>query len=130
MIADVDHFKQVNDNYGHLIGDKVLRFVASTLKWCVKGKDLVARFGGEEFAVILLNTDMTGAYSVVEQIRRAVYAGKIKDMTSQKMLDQVTISIGIAQFDSSDLPNDLLQRADRALYQAKEKGRNRVEIVK
>ena len=130
LIADVDHFKQVNDNYGHLIGDKVLRFVASTLKWCVKGKDLVARFGGEEFAVILLNTDMTGAYSVAEQIRRAICGGKIKDMTSQKMLDQVTISIGIAQFDSSDLPNDLLQRADQALYLAKERGRNRVEIVK
>jgi len=130
LIADVDHFKQVNDNYGHLIGDKVLRFVASTFKWCVKGKDIVARFGGEEFAVILLNTDMTGAYSVAEQIRRAVCAGKIKDMSSQKMLDQVTISIGIAQFDSNDLPNDLLQRADQALYRAKEKGRNRVEIVK
>jgi diguanylate cyclase len=130
LIADVDHFKQVNDNYGHLIGDKVLRFVASTLKWCVKGKDLVSRFGGEEFAVILMNTDVTGAYSVAEQIRRAIHAGKIKDLNSQKMLDQVTISIGIAQFDSSDLPNDLLQRADQALYQAKAKGRNRVEIVK
>jgi diguanylate cyclase len=130
LIADVDHFKQVNDNYGHLIGDKVLRFVASTFKWCVKGKDLVARFGGEEFAVILLNTDITGAYAVAEQIRRAVFAGKIKDLNSHKMLDQVTISIGIAQFDSNDLPNDLLQRADQALYQAKAKGRNRVEIVK
>jgi len=130
LIADVDHFKQVNDKYGHLVGDKVLRFVASTFKWCVKGKDLVARFGGEEFAVILLNTDMTGAFSVAEQIRSAVCAGKIKDMTSQKMLDQVTVSIGVAQFNTSDLPHDLLQRADRALYQAKEKGRNRVEIVK
>jgi diguanylate cyclase len=130
LIADVDHFKQVNDSYGHLIGDKVLRFVASTFKWCVKGKDIVARFGGEEFAVILLNTEITGAYAVAEQIRRAVCAGKIKDINSQKLLEQVTISIGIAQFDSSDLPNDLLQRADRALYQAKEKGRNRVEIVK
>ena len=130
LIADVDHFKLVNDNYGHLIGDKVLRFVASTLKWCVKGKDFVSRFGGEEFAVILLNTDITGAYSVAEQIRRAIHAGKIKDLNSQKMLDQVTISIGVAQFDSSDLPNDLLQRADQALYQAKAKGRNRVEIVK
>lgn len=130
LIADVDHFKQVNDNYGHLIGDKVLRFVASTFKWCVKGKDMVARFGGEEFSVILMNTDITGAYSVAEQIRRAVCAGKIKDMNSQKLLDQVTISIGIAQFDSSDLPNELLQRADEALYKAKDKGRNRVEIIK
>jgi diguanylate cyclase len=130
LIADVDHFKKVNDNYGHLIGDKVLRFVASTFKWCVKGKDIVARFGGEEFAVILLNTDVIGAYSVAEQIRRAVFAGKIKDMSSQKMLDQVTVSVGVAQFDSKDLPNDLLQRADRALYQAKAKGRNCVEILK
>ena len=93
----------------------MLRFVASTLKWSVKGKDFVARFGGEEFAVILQNTDITGAYSVAEQIRRAVSAGKIKDMNSQKMLDKVTISLGIAQFNLSDLPNDLLQRADRAL---------------
>ena len=130
LIADVDHFKQVNDSYGHLIGDKVLRFVASTFKWCVKGKDMVARFGGEEFSVILMNTDITGAYAVAEQIRRAVCAGKIKDMNSHKMLDQVTISIGCAQFDSSDLPNDLLQRADQALYKAKDKGRNRVEVVK
>lgn len=130
LIADVDHFKHVNDNYGHLIGDKVLRFVASTLKWTVKGKDFVARFGGEEFAVILQNTDVTGAYAVAEQIRRAIGAGKIKDLNSQKMLDQVTISLGIAQFNSSDLPNDLLQRADQALYLAKENGRNRVEIVK
>ena len=129
LIADVDHFKQVNDNYGHLIGDKVLRFVASTLKWCVKGKDFVARFGGEEFAIILLNTGVTGAYSVAEQIRRAIHAGKIKDMSSQKMLDQISISIGIAQYDSNDRANELLQRADQALYQAKEKGRNRVEIV-
>ena len=130
LIADVDHFKQVNDNYGHLIGDKVLRFVASSFKWCVKGKDMVARFGGEEFSVILMNTDITGAYAVAEQIRRAVCAGKIKDMNSQKLLDQVTISIGVAQFDLSDLPNDLLQRADQALYKAKDKGRNRVEVEK
>jgi len=130
MIADVDHFKQVNDSYGHLVGDQVLRFVASTFKWCLKGKDFVARFGGEEFAVILQNTDVTGACSVAEQIRRAVCGGKLKGMNSQKTLDQVTISIGVAQFYSSDIPNDLLQRADQALYQAKEKGRNRVAIAK
>ena len=128
LIADIDHFKQVNDNYGHLIGDKVLRFVASTFKRSLKGKDIVARYGGEEFAVILPNTEITGAYSVAEQIRRSVSAGQIKEMSSEKKLDQITISIGIAQFESSDLHNDLLQRADQALYKAKEKGRNRVEI--
>ena len=130
LIADIDHFKRVNDNYGHLIGDKVLRFVASTFKRCLKGNDIVARFGGEEFAVILPNTDVTGAYSVAEQIRRAISAGKIKDMHNQSVLDQITISIGIAQHDSSDRQNDLVQRADQALYKAKEKGRNRIEIMK
>ena len=130
LIADIDHFKQVNDNYGHLMGDKVLRFVASTFKKCLKGQDIVARYGGEEFAVILPNTDITGAYSAAEQIRYSVSAGQIKDMTSQRMLDQITISIGIAQFESSDLHNELLQKADQALYKAKKNGRNRVEIEK
>jgi diguanylate cyclase len=130
LIADIDHFKQVNDNYGHLIGDKVLRFVASIFKKCLKGKDIVARFGGEEFAVILPNTDLTGAHAAAEQIRRSVSAGQIKDMNSERMLDRITVSIGIAQFGSSDLHNDLLQRADQALYKAKTQGRNRVEIEK
>lgn len=127
LIADIDYFKQVNDNYGHLIGDKVLRFVASSFKRCVKGKDLVARFGGEEFAVILDNTDISGASAVAEQIRQAVYSGIIKDMNNKKTLDRISISIGVAQYNASDLPNDILQRADEALYLAKDRGRNRVE---
>lgn len=127
LIADIDHFKQVNDNYGHLVGDKVLRFVAATLKRCVKGKDLVARFGGEEFAILLADTDMSGAYVVAEQIRQAVFSGVIKDLHNKKVLDHISISLGIAQFDPSDLTNDILQRADEALYLAKKRGRNRVE---
>lgn len=129
LIADIDHFKQVNDNYGHLVGDKVLRFVASSLKRCVKGKDLVARFGGEEFAVILDNTDISGASTVAEQIRQAVFSGIIKDLNNKKTLDRISISLGVAQFSASDLPNDLLQRADEALYLAKDRGRNRVEKI-
>lgn len=129
LIADIDHFKQVNDNYGHLIGDKVLRFVASTIKRCIKGKDLAARFGGEEFAIILDNTDISGAYTVAEQIRQAVLEGTIKDLNNKKILDRISISLGIAQFNERDLPNDLLQRADEALYLAKERGRNRVEKI-
>ncbi len=130
LIADIDHFKGVNDGYGHLIGDKVLRFVASTFKRAVKGTDTVARIGGEEFAVILPNTDITGAYSVAEQIRRTVSNGKIKDMKNQQVLGQITVSVGVTQFDSSDMKNQIMQRADQALYKAKEKGRNRIEIVR
>jgi len=129
LIADIDNFKRVNDHYGHLIGDKVLRFVATAIKRCVKGKDLVARFGGEEFAIILCNTDITGAHTVAEQIREAVFSGTIKDINSKKIFDRVSISLGISQFDEFDYPEDILQRADQALYLAKERGRNRVEKI-
>lgn len=127
LIADIDYFKQVNDKYGHLIGDKVLRFVASVLKHSVKGKDVVARFGGEEFAIILINADSGGALAVAEQIRQAVFSGIIKDMTSQRVLDKISVSIGVTQSNADDLPVNMLQRADAALYLAKERGRNRVE---
>ena len=129
LIADIDYFKDVNDNYGHLIGDKVLRFVASTIKRCIKGKDVAARFGGEEFAVILDDTDAAGAYTVAEQIRQAVLAGAIKDLNNKRVLNRISISLGVAEFAESDLPHHLLQRADEALYLAKERGRNRVEKI-
>lgn len=129
LLVDIDHFKQFNDTYGHLVGDKVLRFVAATLKRNVKGKDTAARFGGEEFAVILPDTDLKGAEAVAEQIRTAISSGKLKDSSSGESYGTITTSIGVAQFKLSDLPGDLLLRADRALYLAKSKGRNRVEKV-
>ena len=127
LLADIDHFKSFNDSHGHLIGDKVLRFVASTIKRCVKGRDLVARFGGEEFAVILPQTDLTGANAVAEEIRKTVSAGQLKDKKKGDSYGRVTISIGMACFETSDLSHELVQRADKALYLAKERGRNRVE---
>ncbi len=130
LIADIDHFKSVNDAYGHLVGDKVLRFVAATFKRFINGKGTVARIGGEEFGAILPNTDITGAYSVGEQIRRTVSNGKIKDMGNQHVLAQITISAGVTQFDSRDVKNQLLHRADQALYRAKDKGRNRLEVAR
>ena len=129
LLADIDHFKQFNDTHGHLVGDKVLRFVATTLKRCLKGKDLVARFGGEEFAVILPQTDLKGAEAVAEQIRQSVSAGSLKDKTNKKSYGRVTISVGMAQFAEDDLPNALVSRADQALYLAKERGRDRIERV-
>ncbi len=129
LLVDIDHFKQFNDTYGHLVGDKVLRFVASTLKRSVKGKDTAARFGGEEFAVILPETDLKGAETVAEQVRTAISSGRLKDSSSGESYGTITTSIGVAQFKASDLPSDLLLRADRALYLAKSRGRNRVEKV-
>ncbi len=127
LLADIDHFKQFNDTHGHLVGDKVLRFVAATLKRALKGSDTVARFGGEEFAIILPETDLVGGISVAEQIRKAVSGGKLVDKVNDASYGKITISIGLAEFYTSDMPNTLIQRADRALYLAKERGRDRVE---
>lgn len=127
LLADIDHFKKFNDTYGHLVGDKVLRFVASTLKHCLKGKDMAARFGGEEFAVILPQTALTGAEAISEQIRKAISSGELRDKASGQLYGKITISIGVAQFRMNELPNNLIQRADRTLYLAKKHGRNRIE---
>ncbi len=129
LLADIDYFKKVNDEYGHIVGDKVLRFVASIFKQCIKGKDMAARFGGEEFAVILPQTELFGALVVAEQIRQTIASGTLKDMRSEEVYGRVTISIGAAQFNADDLPSILLHRADQALYQAKESGRNRVKMA-
>lgn len=127
LLLDIDHFKAFNDNYGHLIGDKVLRYVAASLKRNVKGNDFVARFGGEEFAIILPATSINGAITVAEQIRDAISSGKLKDNATDTSYGKLTISIGVSQFRASDLLNELLERVDKALYLAKEHGRNRVE---
>jgi len=127
LMADIDHFKQFNDTYGHLVGDKVLRFVANIIKCHIKGNDTVSRYGGEEFALILPNTNSNGAVAIANQLREAVAQGELKDKANGGNYGRVTMSVGVAQFRASDLANALLQRADKALYLAKERGRNRVE---
>ncbi|MCU7819676.1 MAG: GGDEF domain-containing protein [gamma proteobacterium symbiont of Lucinoma myriamae] len=127
LLLDIDHFKKFNDTYGHLIGDKVLRYVAASLKRSVKGNDCVARFGGEEFVIILPATSINGGMTVAEQIRKAVSSGTLTDKGSDISYGKTMISIGVTQFRASDLSNELVGRADKALYLAKERGRNRVE---
>lgn len=127
LLIDLDLFKLVNDTYGHLVGDKVLRFTAATLKRLVRGQDTVARYGGEEFALILPDTDLHGGTTVAENIRQTVSAGDLKDRSGGTSYGRITVSIGVAGFHASDLPNTIIERADRALYLAKEHGRNRVE---
>jgi diguanylate cyclase (GGDEF)-like protein len=120
-IVDIDHFKLVNDQHGHPAGDEVLRVVATTLRACARGIDLVARIGGEEFACVLPDTDQAGAESFGERIRQAVSEIQFIDLGVT-----CTISVGVASSSTSDL-DDMVVGADRALYRAKAAGRNRVD---
>ncbi len=122
LIIDLDHFKSVNDKYGHQTGDEVLRGVAWLIQKACRKTDLVARFGGEEIVVVLPNTLAIDAAKIGEEIRDI-----IEKQTANILDVAVTVSIGVAAFpEDGDSLNAILERADKALYQAKDKGRNRV----
>ena len=129
MIADIDHFKRVNDNYGHLIGDQVIKAVAQVLQNSVKGRDIAARWGGEEFIVFLPETPADGAVRLAEQVRVAFSKTRIKRSGKQEVSDSVTISIGVAEIGSGEALERAVDRADGALYQAKNGGRNCVRVA-
>ena len=124
IIMDVDKFKDFNDSYGHIAGDRVLESLAITIKQGVRTEDVPSRFGGEEFTVLLPDTDKDHAWLVAERLRTMVAEMKV---TWDPPLPQVTISLGVYTFDKdSDLPaDDVIRRADEALYVSKELGRNR-----
>ncbi|HTY04814.1 MAG TPA: GGDEF domain-containing protein [Rhodocyclaceae bacterium] len=126
LIADIDHFKHVNDQYGHLFGDKVIRAVAQILKENVKGRDTAARYGGEEFVILLPNTPLEGALSLAEQIRTTVERCRIKRLDNHECIESITISVGVACHVPGETATEFLARADRALYASKQAGRNRV----
>lgn len=129
LMIDIDYFKNINDIHGHIIGDQVIRFVASTLKESVKGRDLVARYGGEEFAIILKDTPLDGAVTLAEQIRYRVEISQLKQRGTGKFVENVTVSIGVESAKSSDSAESLIVRADKALYQSKRTGRNKVTCL-
>jgi diguanylate cyclase len=126
VLADVDHFKQINDNYGHLLGDKVLRAIATTLRGQVQDRFLAARIGGEEFALLLPQTPLDKAREVAERIRSAVARGKILRDQTTEIIGAITVSFGIAVGGEGDTLEMLMFRADQALYSAKRSGRNQV----
>jgi diguanylate cyclase (GGDEF)-like protein len=125
LVLDLDHFKQINDQYGHQAGDCVLRSAARRMAGSVRTSDQVFRIGGEEFAVVLNNTTEAGAVAVAERIRLAV-AGAMTNCADHML--QITVSIGAAMLKQEDDLASLFGRADAALYRSKSEGRNRVEF--
>ena len=126
LIADLDHFKQINDTHGHAAGDVVLRHVTLVMQSVMRRTDVLGRHGGEEFAVLLPETDTTEAHRFADRLREAVAASPVCHI---EQVLPVTVSIGISPIVAGDSAVDLaLQRADAALYRAKRSGRNRVEL--
>lgn len=126
VVMDIDHFKRINDTYGHAIGDIVIRNVADALRKCIRGEDIAIRFGGEEFLVLLPNTGLEGAITVAESIRKRIEALRLVRKNDNFSLDPFTISLGVAKRRGEDDRDSLFERADKALYHAKTSGRNRV----
>jgi len=125
IMLDLDHFKRINDEHGHLAGDTVLRTVAGRITDCTRGSDMAFRYGGEEFTVVLSNTDIDGAALLADRIRKTIAA-------TPTIIDgfeiAVTVSMGVSTLEAGDSAATLLSRADAALYDAKTAGRNRVMI--
>ena len=128
MLADLDDFKRVNDAHGHPAGDEVLREFARTLKDCLRDIDLAARWGGEEFAVLLPGTDVQGGITLAERMRTGPRrSGSLSLHPGDRIT--MTASFGVAEWGGSGTANDLLALADSALYAAKGRGKNRVEAA-
>jgi diguanylate cyclase len=126
LMLDVDHFKLVNDTYGHQTGDLVLRLIGRLLTDSVKGRDTSARYGGEEFAVLLIRTNLKGGAALADQIRLSLENKHLVKRRSGDEFGKITVSIGVAQAQPKDTAASLLDRADAAMYRAKQLGRNQV----
>lgn len=118
LLIDIDHFKTVNDTYGHDVGDDVLRQTADALSACIRGNDTLIRWGGEEFVVIAIDVDQKSLMTLCEKLRTTI------QNTHYKCTEKITVSVGAVLFKEGDPQQSLIARADKALYQAKEKGRN------
>lgn len=121
VVIDLDHFKNVNDTHGHATGDVVLKSIGQVLKDQCRTEDFVARFGGEEFVMLLSHCDIDFAISKAENLRKEVEAAQPAGLT-------ITASLGVAAMEEADDFNTLFEKADKAVYEAKESGRNKVVI--
>jgi diguanylate cyclase len=126
IMLDIDHFKIFNDNFGHQVGDQVLRLVARTLVSGIKGRDIAARYGGEEFTILLPDTSLSDGVTLADSLRRSVEAKTVVNRNTGENLSRITISAGVAEYFVGEDPADLIERSDAALYTAKHNGRNQV----
>jgi diguanylate cyclase (GGDEF)-like protein len=126
VMADVDDFKVINDTHGHQIGDAVLQVVGAIIRSAVRVFDVCARFGGDEFAILMPSTDHASAAACAERIRRRV--SEYRGDPIAPILPSLTMSVGVAVIEAGDTPAELILRADRALYQAKAAGKNCVRV--
>jgi len=126
LILDLDHFKQVNDTFGHLAGDSVLRYTANLLKQHIAEHHCAARYGGEEMAIIMPDTPFNKAMEIAEKIRTSLAQHPLKRKNSKESIGKVTLSIGVSGFKLNDTIDSLIDRADKAMYRAKGNGRNQV----
>jgi len=125
LLIDIDHFKKFNDDYGHQVGDQVLRLVAKVLQEGVREVDLAARYGGEELIAVLPGADLAACTAVAERIRRRIAEAKLTRRATGKEIGSITVSIGVAQFQLAESAEAMIERCDRGLYKAKRTGRNR-----
>jgi two-component system, cell cycle response regulator len=132
LMIDIDHFKKVNDAYGHLAGDEALKMIAHVMQGALRKEDVLARYGGEEFVVLARETPIGGGKSLGERIRKAVERSRLSWQGQDLALTVsigVTVSVGITHFEAGRTDRELLEAADRALYQAKQAGRNCVVVA-
>ena len=122
LLLDIDHFKRINDSYGHPVGDQVIREVANCIRSVIRLSDSLTRWGGEEFIILMPNTGLSSATVLAERIRESIATHDFEG------IGKVTASLGLSEYVPSDSLDEWLDRADRAMYRAKDKGRNRVEV--
>lgn len=127
IILDIDHFKKINDRYGHLTGDEVLEVTATLIRRNIRDTDIVGRYGGEEFIMVLPKTTLALSWIVAERLRSTIEKTEMKDTAGHVF--SITVSQGLAGWERGEDVTSLVSRADEALYKAKEKGRNRVQIL-
>ncbi len=126
LFLDIDHFKKINDDFGHIVGDRVLQAVAKLLKAKTRGEDIIARFGGEEFVVVLPGTPIDKAHIVAESIRQNIERITLLNEKAKKTIGSITVSIGIDSHKAGQDWHETIQHADKAMYQSKQSGRNRI----
>ncbi|KKM66665.1 hypothetical protein LCGC14_1478930 [marine sediment metagenome] len=128
-LFDIDHFKKINDTYGHVLGDKVLQYFSGLLQKHAGDHHLVGRYGGEEMAMLLMNISFEEAKSISNNICVALAESRLKKKGQEEYINQITVSAGVSMLQTQDSPSSVTERADKALYQSKNNGRNQVTIL-